>query len=190
MKTGPVRDPSKPYSRHGGELTHHGKRPACLNGHPWVKGSYKIRSDGKRICLIRIEEKRPTHCPAGHDYLVYAYIKSDGALNCKECIRLRMPIQRPKRYGMALDQVHQALEEQDYKCAICQREFTDDGYTRYSIDHNHACCPELPACGKCFRGLLCKYCNSALGYLNDDPAILRAALEYIERLAYRPPLPR
>ena len=132
QKPGPKPDSTKPYSRYGGRLSHHGKRPACVSNHEFVEGSYKVRSDGTRICLICIEENRSTHCPSGHDYAVYAYIRSDGALNCKECIRLAMPVQRPKRYGITLDRVMEMLDEQDYQCRICHREFAEEGYLRYS----------------------------------------------------------
>ena len=36
------------------------------------------------------------------------------------------------------------------------------------------------SCGKCIRGLLCKSCNHALGYMKDNPDVLRAAADYVE----------
>jgi hypothetical protein len=32
------------------------------------------------------------------------------------------------------------------------------------IDHDHACCPKRPTCGKCTRGLLCDRHNRAIGF--------------------------
>jgi hypothetical protein len=39
-----------------------------------------------------------------------------------------------------------------------------------------------------FRGWLCDTCNSALGFANDDPALLRRMARYIEK-ARKPPPP-
>lgn len=33
------------------------------------------------------------------------------------------------------------------------------------IDHDHSCCPERTACGKCIRGVLCGACNKSEGHL-------------------------
>lgn len=51
------------------------------------------------------------------------------------------------------------------------------------IDHDHSCCPGGNACGKCFRGMLCRPCNVALGMLREDVDLIRRAADYIERRA-------
>ena len=50
----------------------------------------------------------------------------------------------------------------------------------WHIDHDHTCCPGEYSCGKCIRGLLCRSCNVGLGNFNDDVAVLRGAIEYLE----------
>jgi len=84
------------------------------------------------------------------------------------------------RYGLTIDQFDAMLVAQRNQCLICQRDLAG---VPLAVDHNHACCPggdHTRTCGKCIRGILCRQCNVALGLLQDDPATLRAAADYIE----------
>lgn len=84
-----------------------------------------------------------------------------------------------KQYGITGEQYWYLWRQQGGVCYICQR--ARGTSKRLSVDHDHSCCPELPACGKCVRGLLCKSCNrDVLGHLRDDPEALRRALHYLE----------
>lgn len=49
------------------------------------------------------------------------------------------------------------------------------------IDHDHSCCNGDHTCGKCFRGLLCPQCNSAIGLCGDDPERLRLLADYLDK---------
>ena len=64
-------------------------------------------------------------------------------------------------------------------CMICRgTEPGKDG--SFCIDHDHNCCPGSTGCPHCVRGILCHDCNTTLGKMNDDPARLRAAADYLE----------
>jgi len=64
------------------------------------------------------------------------------------------------------------LADQNGVCAICRLPPT--GRRKYlTVDHCHLT-------GR-IRGLLHVKCNSAIGNLNDDPELLRSALDYLER---------
>lgn len=82
-----------------------------------------------------------------------------------------------KMYGITLDQYEQMSEAQGHVCAICKnKEASVDsmGAPRMlSVDHCHAT-------GK-IRALLCSACNKSLGGFKDDPALLRKAIEYVEK---------
>ena len=70
------------------------------------------------------------------------------------------------------------LAEQDGKCANCRRPpeqvHRKSGKVRdLAVDHCHET--------KAVRGLLCTDCNMAIGLLRDDPALLRAAADYLDR---------
>ena len=65
--------------------------------------------------------------------------------------------------------------EQNHKCAICNKSpvYGRHKYPRkLAIDHNHKT-------GK-IRGLLCRYCNLALGGFKDNIKLLKKAIEYLE----------
>lgn len=66
------------------------------------------------------------------------------------------------------------LEQQNYKCLICNTNQGDEGLNRTRglvVDHNHNT-------GE-IRGLLCHRCNLAIGLLNDDEETMNNAIIYI-----------
>jgi hypothetical protein len=84
------------------------------------------------------------------------------------------------RYKLYPDAYKRLLQEQDNKCAICAKEFTEKFIPH--IDHDHACCPGgSMTCGKCTRGLLCHRCNKALGFLDDLIENFENAIGYLKR---------
>jgi len=80
-----------------------------------------------------------------------------------------------KNYGISLEFYNQLYAEQGGKCAICGSDTPDASGRRkvFSVDHDHET-------GQ-IRGLLCVNCNSALGMLNEDIALLHKAVEYLLR---------
>lgn len=80
-------------------------------------------------------------------------------------------------YGISSADYQRMFAEQGCVCAICkqpERAKTPKGELKWlSVDHCHDT--------KAVRGLLCASCNHTLGHATDDPAILRAAADYIEK---------
>jgi hypothetical protein len=78
---------------------------------------------------------------------------------------------------------YEEWDRQQGLCASCTLPMRKDGREHDSVcvDHNRKCCNSPRSCGKCFRGLIHRNCNLALGYAQDNPAILLAAVDYIER---------
>jgi hypothetical protein len=73
---------------------------------------------------------------------------------------------RARRYGLTLAEYRALQARQGNVCAICRKRARV-----LCIDHCHLT-------GR-VRGLLCPKCNSALGFCDDDPQLLRAALAYL-----------
>ena len=73
-------------------------------------------------------------------------------------------------YGMTEEDYLALLAAQDGACAVCRSEFGDQAP---HVDHDHET--------GVVRGLLCFTCNTAIGKMRDDPALLRAAAAYLEQ---------
>jgi hypothetical protein len=90
-------------------------------------------------------------------------------------------------FRMTVEEYDLLLAEQNGHCAICDEPGVPyessyrDGDRRLAVDHDHACCPGSRSCGSCVRGLLCQRCNTGLGFLNDDAALLYRAVDYLSR---------
>ena len=75
------------------------------------------------------------------------------------------------KYGLAQKQYEEMLRLQDYRCAICGRKFTKSNPA--CVDHNHKT--------KEVRGILCRKCNTAIGFLEDDPILAYKAFDYLAK---------
>jgi hypothetical protein len=87
---------------------------------------------------------------------------------------------RKWRFGLAPEDIEALIQAQGGVCGLCKQDFSKE---ETFVDHDHACCPgrTQKTCGKCVRTILCRRCNQGLGYFFDDPELLRAAADYIER---------
>ena len=79
-----------------------------------------------------------------------------------------------KLYGITLAEFEAMLAAQGGRCATCSAAATSDArHSTLHVDHDHVT-------GR-VRGLLCSGCNHALGKVNDDPVVLRALADYLDR---------
>lgn len=83
-----------------------------------------------------------------------------------------------RTYGMRPGEYDRILELQGGACYLCRRA---TGRTKkLAVDHDHACCPETPTCGRCNRGLLCGPCNKFMGHARDDIEFFRRGEQYLK----------
>lgn len=133
-----------------------------------------------RIRNVRADEMRGTCSQCGDvpvrwhpspGYFVCASPARKGRHAAAERRRKRLEI-----YGLTVEDYEAMNHAQGGWCAICggtsARSDSDGGLV---VDHDHAT--------GAVRGLLCGRCNSALGQMRDDPAILLAAVEYLRKHA-------
>ena len=74
-----------------------------------------------------------------------------------------------KSFGITLYEYNALLQAQKQVCAIC---FNVETTRSLAVDHCHKT-------GK-VRGLLCRFCNQALGLLKDNSEIVERALNYLK----------
>jgi hypothetical protein len=72
-------------------------------------------------------------------------------------------------YSLTIEEFCGAREMFNGGCAICGRKLRK---RNHGVDHDHKT--------GLVRGILCYGCNNAVGFLRDDPALLRRAIDYLE----------
>jgi len=75
--------------------------------------------------------------------------------------------QNKGRYGLTPEEFEKILADQKGLCCICAQPMKPP-----CVDHDHKT--------KKIRGLLCRGCNLALGYLQDSTKLLQSAIDYLK----------
>ena len=78
---------------------------------------------------------------------------------------------RLRKYGLTSEQFCGMLEDQNFKCAICEDTLKQDRSTH--VDHDHLT--------GVVRGILCHHCNTGLGCFKDTTLRMKKAIQYLER---------
>jgi Recombination endonuclease VII len=78
---------------------------------------------------------------------------------------------KARRYGLDPAAIWESFLAHNGVCDICGEPPTEKH--RLDMDHDHQT--------GAFRGWLCNACNTSLGRFKDDPALLRAAADYLDR---------
>lgn len=130
---------------------------------------HEARLDGVKTCIrCRVEKPRLEFGPTPNTM--------DGRIGaCRDCERLRTS---RARHGLTAEDKKEIAKRQG-GCLICRR--TYPGARGWGVDHDRSCCPGERSCERCRRGVLCGWCNRALGYAGDSPEILRRMADYIEQ---------
>lgn len=120
-----------------------------------------------------------------------------GYLSCKRCLRGRRKYaagyreknrEKCREYARRYYHTHKAICRT--RARLNKYNLTDDDYSALKMIQNGLCaiCMEkhplhIDHCHHTgvVRGLLCKKCNFGLGYFNDAPKNLLAAIKYLEK---------
>ena len=127
---------------------------------------------------IRFEDGNPLNCAVSNLRMARTKKEADALFHQRNPDAHRRYNYAKLYQGMTISVFEAMLAEQGGVCAICKQPETTtrNGKVReLCVDHCHAT-DEV-------RGLLCVGCNTAVGYAQDDPSILRAAADYLDRHA-------
>jgi hypothetical protein len=179
-----------------------------FTGKPCPQGHYSERYSSNSVCLECHKERKPLAtgkkggkyyhpnrvaaiasgelkfstgepCKRGH---LTDRLTANG--NCIECASLNKIQGKTKnyeyrigqKYKLTLKEYNDLVWKQNNKCAICKKAETvlnvNGEIKKLSVDHCHET--------KKIRGLLCSTCNFGIGYLKNNPDLLRAAAVYCE----------
>ena len=97
------------------------------------------------------------------------HIKARSARYRREHIQRTYENRLRKVFGLTTERYNALLSDQGGVCAICR---LCPAKMRLHVDHCHTT-------GH-IRGLLCRKCNSVLGFMMDNTDLLKAAIEYLE----------
>lgn len=178
--------------RPAGEFTRDRSRQDGLSFYCKVHARRRLlRSKDARQGPPKSRHKRDIEVPDGHkwcpdcrlvkplqDFVRNASQPSGWAPYCKPCHNIRGKASKDeiggsrtyhlkRRYGITAEEADAMLEAQGGLCAVCRTA------PAAHVDHDHGT-------GE-VRELLCFNCNGGLGQFKDDPAVLRAAADYVER---------
>lgn len=74
-------------------------------------------------------------------------------------------------YNITYKEVQLLKNKQNHRCKICDKPEGESQLSKFVVDHCHTTGD--------VRGILCGKCNTAIGHLGDDVAILARAIEYL-----------
>jgi len=121
------------------------------------------------FCGEQIPEERRHTCPPKFCSIACSRKERVASGKAKEAVKRS---HRWTKYGLTPEQYDALIL--DARCAICETQEWNGRDNKPHIDHDHKT-------GR-VRGVLCHSCNTSLGHFKDDPALLRAAIAYLERL--------
>jgi hypothetical protein len=75
------------------------------------------------------------------------------------------------KYGISLATYNQMLRDQGHQCMLCEEKHGKTSWTTLVVDHNHQT-------GQ-VRGLLCRRCNSAIGFVDERVDVLARMIAYV-----------
>ena len=101
----------------------------------------------------------------------YKHINKERVLQWTRDWRIRNPDYAIKRkYNLTQEDFDGMIEEQNNTCIICGESFLN---TKPIVDHDHY--------NMKVRGLLCKYCNTALGFARDSYEVAFNMFLYLKK---------
>ena len=135
----------------------------CPQGHAYTDENTCHRKNGSRYCRTCHNDRARNFYQENAGVYIRAYRKRNPELKTTAQYNHRL-----RTYGLTPEKYQEMFDKQGGMCAlaVCGRPIG-------CVDHDHLT-EEV-------RELLCKKCNSGIGMLNDNPALVQAAADYLRR---------
>ncbi len=130
----------------------------------------------KEIVQHRVYKYKTEHQEQSRDYYAQYYADNREKLNAykakwsKDNPMKALNISLKRRFGISRLDYESMLASQEGRCAICGSSDPRIGNC-FCVDHDHKT-------GK-IRGLLCRHCNSLIGFARDEQVVLERAIVYL-----------
>lgn len=128
------------------------------NARQRLKDDPDFREKERLRAVAKYQKNKEKHCAITKRYY-------------EENLEWRKDLHLQKTYNITMDDKIRMRDSQSNKCAICGKIFVDDKSAH--VDHCHTT--------NKVRGLLCRSCNTALGFFRDNADIMKTAIEYITK---------
>lgn len=154
----------------------------------WQEGPFTRRADGEKAYSRHLLVASPI-CQGCKEPKAERFMSKASPHKCKACAKSDLKAWREanpsrwersawkshlkRKYGITPERYEEILASQGGLCAICFRKPDDPRGFRPHLDHDHET-------GH-VRGILCRPCNKGLGMFADQLAVLRSAVEYLEK---------
>lgn len=116
-------------------------------------------------------------CKPCHSQYMQSYYKNNPEKDNRKRELNTLPFRKVpnwQRHKLTENQFNVMLSKYNGLCWSCKkREAT-------CIDHDHKHCSGTKGCPECVRGLLCHWCNSALGHVEDSVENLQSLIAYLQ----------
>ena len=93
--------------------------------------------------------------------------------NREKCIEKDRKNKLKKKYNVTVEWYDTQLKAQNGKCLICESTEGGGRSSTLHVDHDHKT--------EAVRGLLCRSCNTGIGLFKENTALLKKAIEYVNR---------
>ena len=162
------------------------KRVERLEKADRLRNEASIRGDTKpcKICKQTKEIIHFSRCSDSTDGIRHDCIQCSSArtkkwgegINRKKRLAVYRRQRLKKKYGLTEASFQAMMRAQKNRCAICFIEMAEvKGARSAAVDHNHTT--------GVIRSILCVGCNTGIGFFYEDPKVMRAAADYIEKHA-------
>lgn len=129
----------------------------------------KRRQDPAKLARLRERDRERRTDPKRVEYMRAWKETNEGRLADYE----RRMYKLRNKFGITPEEVQAKLDEQNGQCAICLIDIElFKGKDGAALDHDHF--------NNEVRGLLCSRCNVGIGMLQDSPALMKRAADYID----------